>query len=92
MHTMSPTDLSILLAEPSDVQRKIIVKHLKDEEVQHITEAGSLADAQAAIAEHEQVLSAIQARDPQAARAAMRKHLRQAHKRYSASWRHTPAR
>ena len=61
MHTMSPTDLSILLAEPSDVQRKIIVKHLKDEEVQHITEAGSLADAQAAIAEHtpDLVISAL---------------------------------
>jgi DNA-binding GntR family transcriptional regulator len=47
---------------------------------------------QAAITEHEHVLAAIKARDPQAARRAMQKHLRQAHKRYSASWRHTPAR
>lgn len=41
---------------------------------------------QAAIAEHEQVLSAIEARDPVAARKAMNKHLKQAHKRYSANW------
>ena len=47
---------------------------------------------QAAIAEHEQVLAAIQARDPKAARTAMQKHLRKAHQRYSASWHHTPAR
>ena len=47
---------------------------------------------QAAITEHEHVLAAIKARDPQAARRAMQKHLRQAHKRYSASWRHMPAR
>ncbi len=47
---------------------------------------------QAAIAEHEQVFAAIQARDAPAARRAMQKHLRQAHKRYSASWHHTPAR
>ena len=41
---------------------------------------------QAAIAEHEQVLAAIEARDPAAARKAMNKHLKQAHKRYSANW------
>jgi DNA-binding FadR family transcriptional regulator len=41
---------------------------------------------QAAIAEHEQVLAAIEARQPAAARKAMQKHLKQAHKRYSASW------
>jgi DNA-binding FadR family transcriptional regulator len=42
---------------------------------------------QVAIAEHEAVLQAIRARDPRAARAAMQKHLRMAHKRYSANWR-----
>jgi DNA-binding FadR family transcriptional regulator len=47
---------------------------------------------QAAIAEHEQVLRAIEARDTSAARRAMQKHLRQAHKRYSASWRSAPNR
>lgn len=42
---------------------------------------------QVAIAEHEAVLQAIRAHDPRAARAAMQKHLRMAHKRYSANWR-----
>jgi DNA-binding FadR family transcriptional regulator len=46
---------------------------------------------QAAIAEHELVLQAIEAHDASAARKAMQKHLRQAHKRYSASWRRAPA-
>lgn len=40
-----------------------------------------------AIAEHEQVFLAIQARDAAAARAAMQQHLDKAHSRFSASWR-----
>lgn len=47
---------------------------------------------QAAIAEHALVLQAIEAGDAGAARRAMQKHLKQAHKRYSASWRRAPAR
>ncbi|WP_300709723.1 FadR/GntR family transcriptional regulator [Limnohabitans sp.] len=47
---------------------------------------------QAAIAEHQAVLQAIEAHDPSAARKAMQKHLKQAYKRYSASWRRAPAR
>ncbi|MEY4694323.1 MAG: putative L-lactate dehydrogenase operon regulatory protein, partial [Pseudomonadota bacterium] len=47
---------------------------------------------QAAIAEHQAVLEAIEARDSSGARKAMQKHLKQAHKRYSASWRRAPAR
>ena len=47
---------------------------------------------QAAIGEHEQVLLAIQSHNASAARKAMQKHLKQAHKRYSASWRRAPAR
>jgi DNA-binding FadR family transcriptional regulator len=47
---------------------------------------------QTAIAEHQEVLQAIQAHDSNAARKAMQKHLKQAHKRYSASWRRAPAR
>ncbi|WP_396434973.1 FadR/GntR family transcriptional regulator [Limnohabitans sp.] len=47
---------------------------------------------QAAIAEHQQVLQAIEAHDASGARKAMQKHLKQAHKRYSASWRRAPAR
>jgi len=50
------------------------------------------ASWQAAIAEHQAVLDAIEAGDTSAARKAMQKHLKQAHKRYSASWRRAPAR
>ncbi len=46
----------------------------------------------AAIAEHQEVLEAIEAHDPQRARKTMQKHLNQAHKRFSASWRSAPAR
>jgi DNA-binding FadR family transcriptional regulator len=41
----------------------------------------------AALAEHAAVLDAIRAREPDAARAAMRQHLKKATTRYSASWR-----
>jgi DNA-binding FadR family transcriptional regulator len=50
------------------------------------------ASWQTAIAEHQEVMHAIEARDSGAARKAMQKHLKQAHKRYSASWRRAPAR
>ena len=50
------------------------------------------ASWQAAIAEHQSVLAAIEAGDSSGARKAMQKHLKQAHKRYSASWRRAPAR
>jgi DNA-binding FadR family transcriptional regulator len=40
-----------------------------------------------AIAEHEAVLVAIRAHDPQAARAAMQAHMDKSHARFSASWR-----
>lgn len=50
------------------------------------------ASWQAAINEHQVVLEAIEAHDATAARKAMQKHLKQAHKRYSASWRRAPAR
>lgn len=40
-----------------------------------------------AIAEHEKVLAAIAAHDPEAARAAMQDHMDQSHARFSASWR-----
>jgi DNA-binding FadR family transcriptional regulator len=45
----------------------------------------------AAIEEHALVMQAIEAGDSPGARKAMQKHLRQAHKRYSASWRRAPA-
>jgi DNA-binding FadR family transcriptional regulator len=50
------------------------------------------ASWQSAITEHEQVLQAIEEKNGPAARRAMQKHLRQAHKRYSASWRRASAR
>lgn len=49
------------------------------------------ASWQVAIAEHEAVLHAIEGGDASAARKAMNRHLKQAHKRYSASWRRAPA-
>ncbi len=45
----------------------------------------------AALTEHRQVLDAIRARDPEAAREAMQGHLRKATRRYSASWRRASA-
>lgn len=42
---------------------------------------------QRALREHQAVLDAIRDREPEAARAAMRDHLKKAHTRYSASWR-----
>jgi DNA-binding FadR family transcriptional regulator len=50
------------------------------------------ASWQAAITEHQTVLDAIEARDSPGARRAMQKHIKQAYKRYSASWRRAPAR
>lgn len=50
------------------------------------------ASWQAAITEHQTVLDAIEARDSAGARRAMQKHIKQAYKRYSASWRRAPAR
>lgn len=45
MNNLSPSDLSILLVEPSDMQRKLIVKSLKQENITQIQEATSLAEA-----------------------------------------------
>lgn len=42
---------------------------------------------QAAISEHQAILEAIHAHDPDAARLAMHRHLDNSHKRFSASWR-----
>lgn len=49
---LSTQDLDILLAEPSDVQRKIIRQKLKAEHVHQIAEAASLAEVRKAIALH----------------------------------------
>jgi two-component system, chemotaxis family, chemotaxis protein CheY len=49
---LSPADLHILLVEPSEVQRKIIRKKLAEENVSHVAEAGTIAQAIAAIKQH----------------------------------------
>ena len=53
MQHLSPTDLSILLIEPSDVQRRIITKQLQQEEILHIESASSIADAKQKIRQHQ---------------------------------------
>ncbi|MBB1268206.1 response regulator [Shewanella sp. SR44-3] len=52
MHTISPNDLSILLLEPSDTQRKIIMSHLSQEGVASIQTAASIAEAKEVIRRH----------------------------------------
>jgi len=41
----APSDLSLLLVEPSPTQRKIIISQLEKEDVTHITQATSVAEA-----------------------------------------------
>jgi two-component system, chemotaxis family, chemotaxis protein CheY len=45
MHNLSPSELSILLVEPSDTQRKIISSRLHDEGITSIQTSGSLTEA-----------------------------------------------
>jgi len=45
MITMNPSDISILVVEPSDTQRKIITKELKKQGVTQLAEAKTVADA-----------------------------------------------
>ena len=52
MTSIQPSDLSILLVEPSDTQSKIIINHLKRHEITQITLAKSLDDAREAIERH----------------------------------------
>lgn len=52
MQHIAPSDLAILLVEPSDLQRKIIIKHLKEEEIHKIEEADSVQSALRQIRDH----------------------------------------
>jgi two-component system chemotaxis response regulator CheY len=52
MTTMNPSDVSILVVEPSDTQRKIIVKELKKQGVTELSEAKTVADALGIIETH----------------------------------------
>jgi two-component system, chemotaxis family, chemotaxis protein CheY len=49
MRQLSLADLSIILVEPSDTQRKIIIKKLADENVLHVQACGGTQEAIAAI-------------------------------------------
>lgn len=53
MQQLSPSDLHILLVEPSDTQRKIISHRLQQEQVQHISEASSVSSAFQKLSEHQ---------------------------------------
>ncbi|MCT8987809.1 response regulator [Shewanella phaeophyticola] len=52
MPSLSPNELSILLLEPSDTQRKIIMSHLQQEGVSSIQTATSIGEAKAMISRH----------------------------------------
>jgi two-component system chemotaxis response regulator CheY len=52
MQQLSPSDLSILLIEPSDVQRKIIIKQLAEEGATQVSTADSIATAMLQLKQH----------------------------------------
>ncbi|QYJ86537.1 response regulator [Shewanella mesophila] len=52
MGTLSPSELSILLVEPSDTQRKIITSRLSQEGISNIQTASNLQDALAIMTRH----------------------------------------
>ncbi|RTE87540.1 MULTISPECIES: response regulator [Gammaproteobacteria] len=47
MANLTTDQLSILLVEPSDVQRKVILRHLEEEGITHVESAGSIEEAKA---------------------------------------------
>ena len=49
---MNPNELSLLVVEPSDLQRKIIVKELKQQGITQVSEAKSIAEAYASAETH----------------------------------------
>lgn len=52
MSTIQPSDLSILLVEPSDTQSKIIINQLKKHDVTQITSANTIEQARDIISRH----------------------------------------
>ena len=52
MNQLSPNELSILLVEPSDTQRKIITQKLREEEISSIQTAANVAEAKDIISRH----------------------------------------
>jgi len=49
---MNPNELSLLVVEPSDLQRKIIIKELKQQGITQVAEAKSIAEAYASAEKH----------------------------------------
>mgnify|MGYP003640290964 CR=1 len=49
---MNPSELSLLVAEPSDLQRKIIIQGLKDQGITQVAEARNIAEAYASAKMH----------------------------------------
>ncbi|WP_115719904.1 response regulator [Gallaecimonas mangrovi] len=45
MYSLEPSDLSLLLVEPSDTQRRVILRHLADEGITNIDAASDVAQA-----------------------------------------------
>ncbi|MEZ9370090.1 response regulator [Shewanella sp. 10N.286.51.B2] len=68
MSHLSPSELSILLVEPSDVQRKIIISRLQQEGVHSIQTAANLAQAKEIIVRHtpDLIVSALHFTDGEA--------------------------
>ena len=52
MTSLSPSELSILLLEPSETQRKIIITRLQQEGVSSIQTAATIAEAKEIIHRH----------------------------------------
>lgn len=53
MNHFSTSDLSLLLVEPSDMQRKVIIKHLHQEGIQKIEQAATLTEAKQRLGSHQ---------------------------------------
>lgn len=52
MSHLSPNELSILLVEPSDTQRRIIIQHLQQEGIVSIQTAANIEEAKAVVGHH----------------------------------------
>lgn len=61
MDQLSPSDLSILLVEPSTMQGKVIIKHLNTENISNVTQASNIKDAVHSMSTHlpDLVISAL---------------------------------
>ena len=49
---MNPNELSLLVVEPSDLQRKIIIKELKQQGITQVAEAKNITEAYESAKKH----------------------------------------